>query len=177
MTESPFSFMLSVLSDVVHLPFAGACKAWQTEIWVWTQESGHRLHICMEEEAHMAMDMLSCKPIYEQIYDRIKLLILSDAIAADEQIPSVRSMAIELSVNPNTVQKAYTMLEEDGLVYVVKGCGNFASGGEKITQLKRTFIRDRVKLLYEEARQYGIGQEELLEMLREMKDEKDKGGI
>lgn len=122
------------------------------------------------EEYHMAMDMLSCKPIYEQIYDKIKILILSGAVAADEQIPSVRSMAIELAVNPNTVQKAYTMLEEDGLVYVVKGRGNFASGGDKIRQLKRTFVKDKAAILVEEAGLYGIEKEELLKIIREIQD-------
>ena len=122
------------------------------------------------EEYHMAMDMLSCKPIYEQIYDKIKTLILSGVVAADEQIPSVRSMAIELAVNPNTVQKAYTMLEEDGLVYVVKGRGNFASGGDKIRQLKRTFVKDKAAILVEEARLYGIEKEELLKIIREIQD-------
>lgn len=116
----------------------------------------------------MAINMLGGKPIYEQIYENLKLLILSEAVAADEQIPSVRSMAVELAVNPNTVQKAYAMLEEEGLVYVVKGRGNFANGGEKIRELRHTAIQNKAAGLLEEARLYGIEKEEFIKIMKQI---------
>ena len=65
------------------------------------------------------------RPIYEQITERYKVLILKGVLAPDEQMPSVRRLAMELSTNPNTVQRAYTELERQGFLYSVRGRGNF----------------------------------------------------
>jgi GntR family transcriptional regulator len=76
------------------------------------------------------------KPIYEQIVDRFQTLILTGAIQADSQLPSVRSLAVELSINPNTIQKAYSVLEKEGYIYPVKGKGNFVSGNQELKAKK-----------------------------------------
>ena len=75
----------------------------------------------------IAIDYQSRLPLYEQIVRRFQTLILSGAMPPDTQMPSVRSLAVELSINPNTIQKAYSMLEQQGYIYPVKGRGNFVA--------------------------------------------------
>ncbi len=72
------------------------------------------------------------KPIYEQIKEGIRHLLLTNAIAADEKLPSVRELASTLAINPNTIQRAYKELEAEGYVYSVKGRGTFASATDSI---------------------------------------------
>ena len=66
-------------------------------------------------------------PIYEQLVSRFQMLIIKGILPPDSQMPSVRKLATELSINPNTIQKAYMLLEQEGYIYPVKGKGNFVS--------------------------------------------------
>ena len=66
------------------------------------------------------------RPIYEQIKDNYKRLILSGGIAAGDKLPSVRELASQLAINPNTIQRAYCELESEGFIYTVPGKGSFA---------------------------------------------------
>ena len=75
----------------------------------------------------IAIDPMSRKPIYDQLVEKIKQLILSDVYPSDCQLPSVRSLSCRLSVNPNTIQKAYTTLCNAGITYSVAGKGCFVS--------------------------------------------------
>ena len=67
------------------------------------------------------------RPIYEQIKDGLRKLVISGAIKKDEKLPSVRDLATQLSINPNTIQKAYRELEQEGYIYTITGRGSFAS--------------------------------------------------
>lgn len=93
------------------------------------------------------------KPIYIQIKDGIKKLIITGAICADEKVPSVRELAESLAINPNTIQKAYKELETEGYLYSVSGKGTFASSdviaepGRK-QELMRDFEEVTEELLY-----------------------------
>ena len=69
----------------------------------------------------MLVDYNDKRPIYEQIVERLTGLILKGVYKADEKLPSVRSLAIDLSINPNTIQRAYGELERQGYIYSVKG--------------------------------------------------------
>ena len=89
----------------------------------------------------IAIDVQSRKPIYEQIVERFETLIVSGVLAPDSQLPSVRALAMELSINPNTIQKAYTMLEQEGFIYPVRGRGNFVSGDETLKKKKQELVR------------------------------------
>ena len=74
------------------------------------------------------MIILDCKdrrPINEQVFDQFKKLILSGALKDGESMPSVRSLATSLAVNPNTVQRAYARLEQEGYIYTVSGKGSY----------------------------------------------------
>lgn len=68
----------------------------------------------------IVIDYQNRKPIYEQIVERFQMLIVRGVLEPDSQMPSVRSLATELSINPNTIQKAYTILEQQGYIYPVK---------------------------------------------------------
>lgn len=67
------------------------------------------------------------RPIYEQIKDGLRKLVLSNVIRQDERLPSVRELASQLAINPNTIQKAYRELEQEGYIYTVSGRGSFAA--------------------------------------------------
>ena len=85
----------------------------------------------------IVIDYQNRKPIYEQIVEKFQLLIIRGILKADSQMPSVRSLAAELSINPNTIQKAYAILEQQGYIYPVKGRGNFVSGGPGLKAAER----------------------------------------
>lgn len=76
-------------------------------------------------------------PIYEQIIDRFQTLILNGALEPDSQLPSVRSLAIELSINANTIQRAYSELERIGFIYSVKGRGSFVRADETLKEKQK----------------------------------------
>lgn len=71
------------------------------------------------------IDYKDRKPIYEQLVDNIKALVIKGVLQRDDQLPSVRQLANELAINPNTIQKAYTELERQGITYSLKGRGCF----------------------------------------------------
>ena len=112
------------------------------------------------------IDYKDSRPIYEQIAWKFKELILKGVLAADEQMPSVRNLAMELSINPNTIQKAYAELERSGYIYTVKGRGNFVAGSEKLLAQQREDYMLRIMSLVEEAEGYGISREEILNRIR-----------
>ena len=67
------------------------------------------------------------KPIYEQIKDGLRRLVVSGAVRTDEKLPSVRELATSVSINPNTIQKAYRELEQEGYIYTIAGKGSYAA--------------------------------------------------
>ena len=73
------------------------------------------------------LDMKSRKSIYEQVIDNLKELIMTGELAAGDKLPSVRELSKEITVNPNTVQKAYRYLERQGYVYTTSGVGTFVA--------------------------------------------------
>lgn len=98
-------------------------------------------------------------PIYQQIVISIEKLIALGILKPEEKLPSVRNLGIELSTNPNTVQKAYTTLENKGIIYSVKGIGNFVSNSD----LKTEKLHDIYKLIkknLEEAKTFGLKDDE-----------------
>ena len=93
------------------------------------------------------------RPIYEQVKDGLRNLVISGAIAPDEKLPSVRSLASSLAINPNTIQRAYEALEREGYVYTVTGRGTFAAvqsdvGAERRNKLLADLEEAARELLY-----------------------------
>ena len=75
----------------------------------------------------ISLNYRDSRPIYEQIKDGLKKLIVTGGLAADERLPSVRALATQLSINPNTIQRAYNELEGEGYIYSIPGKGSFAA--------------------------------------------------
>lgn len=93
------------------------------------------------------------KPIYEQIKEGLRRLVITGAIATDEKLPSVRELASELAINPNTIQRAYRELEAEGYIYTVSGKGSFAAeqsdaNGRRNEELLKEFDEIVRELLY-----------------------------
>ena len=80
------------------------------------------------------LDYQDRRPIYEQITERFRTLIYQGALPAGSRLPSVRQLAMELSINPNTIQRAYMTLEQEGLIYPVRGKGNFVAETTRIQE-------------------------------------------
>ena len=76
------------------------------------------------------LDMKSSKSVYEQVIDKIKELVMTGVLTEGSKLPSVRELSRQLTINPNTVQKAFKELERDGYIYTVSGKGTFISGRE-----------------------------------------------
>ena len=96
----------------------------------------------------IVIDYQNRKPIYEQVVERFQRLILTGAMEPDTQMPSVRALATELAINPNTIQKAYTILEQKGFIYPVKGRGNFVSGNQDLKEQEQTVFFKNLEHLY-----------------------------
>ena len=117
------------------------------------------------------LDYKDRRPLYEQVAERFRELIIRGVLPADMQMPSVRSQAMELSINPNTIQRAYSQLEQQGYIYSIKGKGSFVAdiGGimkEQREQWKADFAR-----LAEEGFAFGVSLKEMEAIL-----EKTTGG-
>ena len=115
------------------------------------------------------------RPIYEQIADHYKQLILSGVLATDEQMPSVRTLAVDLSTNPNTIQKAYAELIRDGFIYTVKGRGNFVSDNAALIELKKDELTSRLKDTRREGESLGIDMDELWKKTADMDGRNSSG--
>ncbi|HIX31894.1 MAG TPA: GntR family transcriptional regulator [Firmicutes bacterium] len=113
------------------------------------------------------LDYRDASPIYEQIKNGLKRLMVSGAMKKGDKLPSVRALATELAINPNTIQKAYTELENEGYIYSVPGRGSFASGEVKADEHRREELKQRIRALAAELRFMGVGKEELASLLEE----------
>ena len=114
------------------------------------------------------IDALSRRPIYEQLISQVERFILTGVIGTDEQIPSVRTLSVELAVNPNTIQKAYSELDRRGLTYSVPGKGCFVSRDaiKRIGDFRRSHLKEFVNIVGELA-MAGITKEEIITCIEE----------
>ena len=83
------------------------------------------------------LDYRDARPIYEQVKDGLRRLVVTGVIAQGEKLPSVRSLASSLAINPNTIQRAYEALEAEGYIYSVTGKGSFAAPHEGVDRERR----------------------------------------
>ena len=113
----------------------------------------------------IAVDTRSRKPIYEQLVENIRTCVLSGDLAPGEQLPSVRVLAGELAINPNTIQRAYNELERVGVTISVPGRGSFIS--EDITRLVDSRRRTSLEAIDEklrEAKNIGVAKAEVIDL-------------
>jgi GntR family transcriptional regulator len=124
----------------------------------------------------LELDMRSRKPIYEQLVEKMKELIMNEVLKPDEQLPSVRTLATQLTINPNTIQKAYRELEIQGFIYSQKGKGNFVKpypqtkDHEKINAIKIEIEKLIIEALY-----LGVTSKELTELIENLDTAKGGG--
>ena len=86
----------------------------------------------------ISLNYKDARALHEQIESGLKELMVCGALSVGEQLPSVRELAVSLTVNPNTVQRAYKQLESEGFIYSIKGKGNFVSDISAVKDNART---------------------------------------
>lgn len=118
-----------------------------------------------KENTVIVIDYRDRRPIYEQIVERFQELILKDILEPDNQLPSVRNLAMELSINPNTIQRAYTQLEQEGYIYSVQGKGSFVSENDSLVLKKKEEILDEASKLAKIAKEYGIKKNKFISVI------------
>ena len=116
--------------------------------------------------AMIVLDLKDSRPLYEQIVERFKHLILCGVLPEDEKLPSVRNLAMELSINPNTIQKAYGELEREGFIYSVKGRGNFVASNHNLREAKKEEVKTKILALVKEGEAIGLTKEEIINIIK-----------
>lgn len=115
------------------------------------------------------LDGQSRKPIYEQLMEKLKELMIREVLQEDDQLPSVRILAQELTINPNTIQKAYRQLETEGYIYTIPGKGNFVLSPKS---LRNSLIEEKIKSelskVLAEAVYIGIDKKEIYRLVKEI---------
>ena len=114
------------------------------------------------------IDYQDRRPLYEQIVEKFQRLIMRGVLGPDEQMPSVRSLAVQLSINPNTIQRAYAELERQGWIYPVKGRGNFVAPIHKIMEEKKNLRKNQLEELLGKCREEGFTQDEIQQMVHKI---------
>ncbi|MBM7649845.1 GntR family transcriptional regulator [Bacillus ectoiniformans] len=122
-----------------------------------------------------SLDMRSRQPLYEQLIEKFKEMIMYEVYEPDDQLPSVRQLAKELAINPNTIQKAYRELEREGFIYSLPGKGSFVKkqiksvNEQKVEQMKAELLK-----LISEAMFLGLSKKEI-EQLADQAEKEMKG--
>lgn len=106
------------------------------------------------------------KPIYEQIKDGLRKLVVSKALDAGEKLPSVRELATQLAINPNTIQRAYRELESEGYIYTVAGKGTFVVEGKDIFDDRQQELLNEFDELVTELIYLEVSEEELCDRIK-----------
>ena len=120
----------------------------------------------------MRWEFDNTRPVYIQLCEQFTNAIISGALLPGEKLMSVRDLAKEAGVNPNTMQKALSELERSGLLYTQRTAGRFVTENkEKIKEIKQETARLRVLQFLNEMAQLGINSQEIAELLSHMKKE------
>ena len=110
----------------------------------------------------ITIDYQSKLPLYEQIAKRFQTLILKGALPPDSQMPS---LAMDLSINPNTIQKAYSLLEQERYIYPVKGRGNFVSDTTLLVEQTKKTLLENVSRLIANGKELGVKRAEFTQLV------------
>ena len=98
----------------------------------------------------LSLNYRDSRPIYEQVRDGLRRLIITGAIPPGDKLPSVRAMAGQLAINPNTIQRAYESLEQEGYAYSVPGKGSFAALPRDVTDKRREELLAKLDAIVQE---------------------------
>ena len=122
----------------------------------------------------MAWEFDADRPIYKQLKERILLMIVSGIYGAGAQLPTVRELAEEAAVNPNTLQKALTELERDGLVYALRTSGRFVTEDRAlIRRAKNELAQEQIDQFLERMEAIGYTIDESITLIRQTKERKN----
>ena len=116
------------------------------------------------------------RPIYEQVRDGLRRLIITGAIPPGDKLPSVRAMAGQLAINPNTIQRAYEALEQEGYAYSVPGKGSFAALPQDVSGRRREELLRQLDAILQELAYLGVSWEEIETRSRREQAQRDKEG-
>lgn len=118
-----------------------------------------------------AMQFEGGAPIYEQLVERITELIASGTLKENEKLPAVREVAKSLAINPNTVQKAYAILEQKGLTYSIPAKGSYVGKAERTEEIIKKKALDMLCANIAEALKAGITKKEIIELTENFKED------
>jgi len=113
----------------------------------------------------ISLNYRDASPIYEQVKNGYKNLIYTGVLKEDEKMPSVRELAMQLAINPNTIQRAYRELEREGFIYSIAGRGSFVSGGVTLIDKHKSEELKKFDRMVRELFEIGVTKEELIERL------------
>lgn len=123
----------------------------------------------------ISLDSQDARPIYVQIVDEVRRALVLGTLAPDAPLPSVRDLAVKLRVNPNTVSQAYRELERQGMVYVRRGQGTYASPGGTVTVERRTLAEGVARRALHDATRNGLSAEELVRAIQDYDNSRNDG--
>ena len=125
----------------------------------------------------ITISMADGVPIYRQIVNQIKYLVASGLLQPDEELPPIRTLALQLKVTPNTIVKAYGELEISGVIHKRRGAGTYVSEGRQqmARRERQRIIEQRIDALLAEAHQLNFTADDILRMVRERKAAMDLG--
>ena len=117
------------------------------------------------------LDYRDSRPIYEQVQDGLRKLMVSGVLQEGEKLPSVRALAGQLAINPNTIQRAYEALEREGYVYSIGGKGSFVAPRREVDDGRKEELFKQLDAAVKELRFLGVTREELIKRM-----ETEEGG-
>lgn len=125
----------------------------------------------------ISINYRDARPIHEQIRSGFVRLIATGVIEPDEKLPSVRELAAQLAINPNTIQKAYAWLEAEGYVYTIVGRGSFASQGNFATNRRKAELMEELDEIVRQMCEMSVVKEEIIEQIEHvfLKDKGERG--
>lgn len=108
------------------------------------------------------------RPIYEQIIEKLTELMMYGVLKTDDKLPSVRTLAMDLSINPNTIQRAYVELERLGYIYSIKGKGSFVSDASTLRDEQKGLMFEELTNLIKKARWMDIRLETIIQFVQDV---------
>lgn len=117
----------------------------------------------------IVLDYRDRRPLYEQVTEKLEELMFTGVLPPDSRLPSVRNMATELSINPNTIQRAYAELERQGYIYSIQGKGSFVADGKRLADGIRKDWEKQFDTAIEEGLRIGVNYQDMINMLEERK--------
>ena len=111
------------------------------------------------------LDYRDSRPIYEQVQDGLRRLMVSGVLQEGEKLPSVRALAGQLAINPNTIQRAYEALEREGYVYSIGGKGSFVAPRREVDDGRREELFKQLDAAVKELLFLGVSKEELIKRM------------